>query len=143
MGKYPLPVSHFIVDWGGNSIGFTEVTGLSEEFEVIEYREGNSPNFSAIKLPGLRKFSNVVLKRGIIKGDNDFFNWINTVNVNGVERRDITISLLNEAHEPVRVWRIKNAWPCKLSAPDLKADANEVAIETLELAHEGLSVEAP
>jgi len=85
----------------------------------------------------------VVLKRGIIKGDNDFFNWMNSINLNQVERRDITISLLDETHQPVRVWRVRNAWPCKLSAPDLKADANEVAIETLELAHEGIQVEAP
>lgn len=143
MGKYPLPVSHFVVDWGGNSIGFTEVTGLSQEVEVIEYREGSSPEFSAIKMPGLRKFSNVVLKRGIIKGDNDFYNWMNTISLNQVERRDVLIKLLNEAHEPVMVWKLRNAWPCKISAPDLKADANEVAIESIELAHEGLEIQTP
>jgi len=80
MGKYPLPVSHFIVDWGGNSIGFTEVSGLSMEHEVIEYREGSSPDFSATKMPGLRKFGNITLKRGIIQNDNDFFNWCGDTN---------------------------------------------------------------
>lgn len=143
MGKYPLPVSHFIVEWGGNSVGFTEVTGLSMEHEVIEYREGNSPDFSATKMPGLRKFGNITLKRGIIQNDNDFFNWFNTISLNQVQRRDVSIKLLNEAHEPIRVWRIKNAWPCKISSADLKADGNEVAIETLELAHEGITIDIP
>jgi len=92
-------------------------------------------------MPGQVKYSNVTLKRGIIKGDNDFFNWINTVQLNQVERRDISIKLLNEAHEPVRIWKLKNAWPCKVSAVDLKADGNEVAIETIELVHEGLVIE--
>ena len=141
MGKYPLPVSHFLVEWGGNSIGFTEVSGLSQEIEIIEYREGSSPVHSPVKMPGQAKYSNVTLKRGIIKGDNDFFNWINTVQLNQVERRDVSIKLLNEAHEPVRIWKLKNAWPCKVSAADLKADGNEVAIETIELVHEGLVIE--
>lgn len=141
MGKYPLPVSHFIVEWGGNSIGFTEVSGLSQEVEIIEYREGSSPVQSSIKMPGQIKYSNVILRRGIVKGDNDFFNWINTISLNQVERRDVVIKLLNEAHEPVRTWKLKNAWPCKVSASDLKADASEVAIESMELTHDGLVIE--
>lgn len=143
MGKYPLPVSHFMVDWGGNSIGFTEVSGLSKEIEVIEYREGNSPEYLSSKMPGLVKHPNITLKRGITKGDNDFYNWINSISLNQVERRNIRISLLNEVHEPVRVWLVKNAWPCKISSSDLKADGSEVAIETLELTHEGFTIEAP
>lgn len=143
MGKYPLPVSHFIVEWGGNNIGFTEVSGLGMEHQVVEYREGSAPESSAIKMPGLRKYTNIILKRGVTKNDNDFFNWFNSISLNQVERRDVLIKLLNEAHEPVRVWKIKNAWPCKLQSSDLKADANEVAIETMELVHEGISIETP
>jgi phage tail-like protein len=75
--------------------------------------------------------------------DNDFFNWWKTTRTLGTpERRDITISLLNENHTPVFVWKIKNAFPTKVQATDLKADGNEVAIETLELAHEGIEMEA-
>ncbi len=140
MGKYPLPVSHFIVEWGGSNIGFTEISGLSQEIEVIDYREGSSLVTSATKMPGLVKYSNVTSKRGIVKGDNDFYNWIKTVSLNQVERRDVVIKLLDEAHEPVRVWKLKNAWPCKISSSDLKADASEVAIETMELAHDGLEI---
>ncbi|MBS1750413.1 MAG: phage tail protein [Bacteroidetes bacterium] len=141
MGKYPLPVSHFLVEWGGSSIGFTEVTGLYQEVEIIEYREGSSPVHSSTHMPGQIKYGIVKLSRGITKGDNDFFNWINTVNLNQVERRDVIIKLLNEAHEPVRIWRLKNAWPCKVSASDLKAGASEVAIESIELVHDGLVIE--
>ncbi|MCB0725938.1 MAG: phage tail protein [Ignavibacteria bacterium] len=138
---YPLPKFHFQVDWSGNKIGFTEVSGLDITTEVIEYRDGASPEYSKIKMPGQRKFSNITLKRGTFKGDNQFFEWFNTVSLNTIERRDITISLLNESHEPVLVWKVKNAWPTKITPTDLKADGNEVAIESLELAHEGLTIQ--
>ena len=138
---YPLPKFHFQVDWSGNKIGFTEVSGLDITTEVIEYRDGASPEYSKIKMPGQRKFSNITLKRGTFKGDNQFFEWFNTVSLNTIERRDIIISLLNESHEPVLVWKVKNAWPTKITPTDLKAGGNEVAIESLELAHEGLTIQ--
>ncbi|HMQ68026.1 MAG TPA: phage tail protein [Ignavibacteria bacterium] len=138
---YPLPKFHFQVDWSGNKIGFTEVTGLDITTEVIEYRDGASPEYSKIKMPGQRKFSNITLKRGSFQGDNQFYEWFNTVSLNTIERRDITITLLNESHEPVIVWKVKNAWPTKITPTDLKADGNEVAIESLELAHEGLTIQ--
>jgi phage tail-like protein len=139
MAQYPLPKFHFQVQWGGVRIGFTEVTGLDMQIEAIEYREGSSPEYSKIKMPGMHKFSNITLKRGTVEGDSDFYTWVNTISLNTVERRDVVISLLNESHEPVMSWKAKNAFPIKLQASDLKSDGNEVAIETLELAHEGLS----
>ena len=139
--QYPLPVFHFRVEWGGTRIGFSEVSGLTQEIQAIEYRDGSFPEYSSIKMPGLRKYSNVTLKRGVIKSDNDFFNWLSTVKLNTIERRDLTISLLNENHEPVMVWKIHNAFPVKVEGPQLKASGNEVAIESIELAHEGLEVE--
>lgn len=142
MANYPLPKFHFSVEWGGTRIGFTEVSGLTIENEVIEYREGNSPEYNKVKMPGLHKFGNITLKRGTFTRDNDFFKWLNTVKLNTIERRDLTISLLNEEHEPVFVWKVKSAWPVKIQAPDLKSDGNEVAIETIELAHEGLVIDA-
>ena len=142
MAQYPLPKFHFLVQWGGVRIGFTEVTGLDMQVEAIEYREGSSPEYSKIKMPGMHKFSNITLKRGTMAGDSDFYRWINTINLTVSERRDIIISLLNETHAPVMTWKAKNAFPVKVQASDLKSDGNEVAIETLELAHEGLTVEA-
>lgn len=141
MADYPLPKFHFIVEWGGKRIGFTEASGLDVETEVIEYREGISPVYSKTKMPGMQKFSNITLKRGTFKGDNEYFAWWNTVKLNTIERRDITISLLNENHEPVVTWKARNAFPIKVQSTDLKSDGNEVAIESLEIAHEGLTIE--
>lgn len=78
-----------------------------------------------------------------MRGDNEFYNWINTTQLNTVEKRDVVISLLNERHEPVAVWKAKNAFPVKVTGPTLHACGNEVAIETLELAHDGLTIEMP
>jgi phage tail-like protein len=141
MAQYPIPKFHFQVEWGGSKIGFTEVTGLDVSTDMIEYREGSSPEYHKIKMPGMQKFSNITLKRGTFKGDNDFYNWWNTIALNTIERRNLVISLLNENHEPVVVWKIKNAFPVKMTSTDLKADGNEVAIESLEIAHEGLTIQ--
>lgn len=138
---YPLVKFHFQVDWGGTKIGFTEVSGLDVETEIVEYRNGASPEYSKIKMPGMQKFNNITLKRGTFKSDNEFFEWWNSVSLNTIERRNITISLLNESHEPVVIWKIKNAWPTKIQSTDLKADANEVAIESMEIVHEGLIIQ--
>jgi len=139
--NYPLVKFHFQVEWGGTKIGFTEVSGLDVETEVVEYRHGASPEYSKVKMPGMQKFSNITLKRGTFKSDNEYFAWWNTVKLNTIERRDITISLLNEEHEPVVTWKVKNAWPTKIQSTDLKADGNEVAIESMEIVHEGLTIQ--
>jgi phage tail-like protein len=141
MASYPIPKFHFRVEWGGKNIGFSEVSGLNIENKVIEYRDGASPEYSKIKMPGMREFSNITLKRGVFKGDNDFYKWLNTISLNTVERRDLTIILLNEKHDPVVVWKVHNAWPIKVQSTDLKADGSEVAIEQVDLAHEGLTIE--
>ncbi len=138
MAKYPSLVFHFRVEWGGTSVSFTEVSGLTQELQAVDYRTGDSPDYSMVKMPGLRKYNNITLKRGITKSDNEFFLWLNTVKLNDIERRDITVSLLNEKHEPVMVWTAHNAFPVKVEGPGLKASGNEVAIESIEIAHEGL-----
>jgi phage tail-like protein len=138
---YPLPVFHFSVDWGGTLLTFSEVTGLNIEVQPIEYRDGLNPDYSPGKMPGLKKYGNLTLKRGVFAKDNEYYDWMQTIALNKVERRDIIISLLNEDHEPVMTWKVINAWPTKLTSPDLKASANEAAIETLEVAHEGIQIE--
>ena len=89
----------------------------------------------------MQKFSNVTLKRGMFKGLESFVTWYDSIALNTVERRDVTIKLLNEQHQPVVAWKLKNCWPLKIQSTDLKADANETAIESMELVHEGLSIE--
>ncbi|WP_162054735.1 phage tail protein [Pontibacter pamirensis] len=147
-GNYPIPKFHFLVQWGKDfRIGFTEVSGLDFETEVIEYREGSSKAYSSIKMPGRQKFSNVTLKRGTFEGDYDFYlEWRKTYyfqegNQTGSRfRRNVEIMLLNENHDPIITWTLQNAWPSKVQSTDLKADASEVAIETMELVHEGLTI---
>lgn len=141
MNNYPLVSFHFQVEWGGTKIGFSEISGLSLKHELIEYREGSSPEYSAMKVPGMRKYSNIILKRGSYKEDNEFFEWINTVTLSKIEKRDININLLDENHEPIIVWKVKKAWPISLKFAELNALKNKVLIERLELAHEGLVVE--
>jgi phage tail-like protein len=130
-----------VVEWGGARVGFIEVSGLDISIDVTEFREGSDPSQIAHKIPGFTKYSNITLKRGIVKGDNDFFNWIKTKNLNQVERRDIIIKLLDQNHQPIMSWKAVNAFPVKLTGPVLSANASDVAIEELELAHEGLIVE--
>jgi len=138
---YPLLTYSFQVAWGGTKIGFTEVSGLDIELEVAEYRHGASPSFTKTKQPGQTKFSNITLKRGTFASDNEFYEWQNSVNLNTIQRRDITITLLNELRVPVITWKVQNAWPSKIQSTGLKADGSEVAIETMELVHEGLVIE--
>jgi phage tail-like protein len=139
--EYPIPRFHFQVDWGGAKISFTEVTGLVMEREKIEYRHSDSKDFNKIAMPGMVKNSNITLKRGKFEGDFDYNTWLDEVaneRVNG--RRDLIIRLLNEKHEPVAAWSAARCFPVKVTAPDLKSDANEAAIEALEVAHEGLKL---
>lgn len=136
-----MPVFHFEVNWGGTNFGFSEVSGLTRETQVIEYRDGFNKEYNVTKMPGIPKFGNITLKRGIVKGDADFKTWYNTIALNTVDRRTITIKLLDEEHNPTVTWTVKNAFPVKMDGPGLKATGNEVAIETLEIAHEGLTVD--
>ncbi len=141
MANYPLPVFHFTVEWGGNRVGFTEVSGLDQETQPIEYREGSYPDYFVTKMPGMQKFGQISMKRGVLKGDNDFATWFTTVNLNQIERRDLTVSLLNENHEPVMVWTLFNAWPCKLTGISLNATGNEVAVEAIDVCFEKLTTQ--
>jgi len=144
MATYPIPVFHYKVSWNNQDFGFSDVSGLSREIQVIEYRDGKMlPTESPKKRPGLPKFNNITLKRGIVEKNNELFDWFNNNGSPNVDRRDLTISLLNDEGNPVMVWTISQAWPVKIEGPGLKATGNEIAIESIELAHEGLSVKTP
>jgi phage tail-like protein len=141
---WPLPEFYFSVQFGdGIEAKFQEASGLDTEARPIEFRHGDSPHFSPIKVPGLQKTDNVTLRRGVVAVGSDFWNWINEIKMNTIKRRTMVINLLDETGTPKMVWTLTNAWPIKFTAPDLKAEGNEVAIESLELAHEGIEVSAP
>jgi phage tail-like protein len=137
---WPMPKFHFQVKWDANVMSFQEVSGLDMQSEEIKYRHGDSPEFSVIKMPGLKKFGNVTMKKGIFKGDNKFWDWLNEIKMNTIKRIPVTISLLDETGAPTMVWTLANAWPTKIQGTDMKSEGNEVAIETIEIVHEGLTI---
>jgi len=137
---WPLPKFYFQVKWDSELMSFQEVSGLDTEAQPIEYRHGDSPEFSTIKMPGIKKSGNVTMKKGVFKSDNKFWDWYSQIKMNTIKRIPITISLLDEAGAPTMVWTLANAWPTKITGTDLKSDGNEVAIETIEIAHEGITI---
>ncbi|WP_294677387.1 phage tail protein [uncultured Fluviicola sp.] len=137
---WPLPKFYFQVKLGDKEVPFQEVSGLDIEAQIIEYRHGNSKEFSTIKMPGIKKTGNVTLKKGVFVKDNGFWDWFNKIKMNTIERQTVVISLLDEAGAPTMVWTLNNAWPTKITGTDMKSDGNEVAVETIEIAHEGLTI---
>ncbi|MCX2494513.1 phage tail protein [Pedobacter sp. PF22-3] len=139
---WPLPKFRFEVDLGTElkGVGFQEVSGMDVENQVIEYRKSNSPLFSTEKMPGLVKYGNVTMKRGIFVNDNVFWDWHAEIKMNLIKRRTVLIKLLDESGNVTMQWQLDNAWPTKISSTDLKSEGNEVAIDTLEIAHEQLTI---
>lgn len=130
----------FSVKIDDRKVLFQEAHGLDTEAEVIEYRAGNEKTFSTIKMPGIRKFGNVTLKKGVVANDGALYDWYESIEMNVIKRSTVTISLLDQSGAPSMAWTLTHAWPTKISGIDLKGDGNEIAIEVLELAHEGLAI---
>ncbi|HEY3284045.1 MAG TPA: phage tail protein [Armatimonadota bacterium] len=119
---------------------FSECGGLTAEGDAVDYREGTDLISNVRKLPGLRKYTNITLKRGYTQ-DKSLWQWYANI-VNGVpDRRDVTIVLMNEQRQPVLRWHAESAWINKIEGPAFKAAGNEIAMESVELVHEGLSLE--
>jgi phage tail-like protein len=137
---WPLPKFYFQVKWDSEVMSFQEVSGLQVEVEELKYRAGDNKSFGVMKMPGMMKVGNVTMKKGVYKGDNKFWVWFNEIKMNTIKRKPLTISLLDETGAPTMVWTLLNAFPLKITSTDLKAEGNEVAIETIEIAHEGLTI---
>jgi len=135
----PFTNFNFIVDIQGMRAGFSEVSGLSGENAIVEYREGNQ-HTTMTKQPGLTKYNQLVLKRGFTK-DDKLWKWRKKVIDGKTQRLPGTITLLDEARNPALVWKFYEAWPSKWAGPTLNAKNNEIAIEEMELAIEGLELE--
>jgi phage tail-like protein len=138
----PFRTFNFQLEIDGIPLGaFSEVSGLSASTDAVDYREGTDLNPSVRKLTGLTKLNNITLKRGMTL-DLSLWQWRQNI-VNGVQdRRNVTIILLNEQHQQVLRWDAIDAWPTKVEMSGFKAAANEIGIESVELVHEGLQVEA-
>lgn len=134
---YPYTQFNFLLEIDGLvAAGFTEVSGITMESDVIEYREGNNVTHVR-KLPGLSKYGNITLKRGFTDS-TELADWRKTVTDGQTERKDGAIILMNEAGEPALRWEFTSAFPAKLEGATLNATANEVAMETVELAVESV-----
>lgn len=145
--RYPLPVYNYKVEIDGESIAFSEVAGLSKSFETTTFKEsktdqpGSGPNI--LYMPGQIQPINITLKKGYVRTKNlqVFYNWINGIRINQVDKKDIVIRLMDEEGKAVVSWSIINAFPTKLDAPSFDANSNDVAIESMELMADNLFME--
>lgn len=137
---WPMPKFRFIADLGHGmpAVSFQEITGMDPENQVVDYRHDHGPLFPP-KMPGITKYGNVTMKRGIFVNDNLFWTWYNQVKMNMVPRQTILVKLLDEKGTVTMMWQLHNAWPTKITGTDLKSDGNEVAVESLEIAYEQLT----
>ena len=139
--NWPYGNYNFLVDFGGGTGGFTEVIIPGIVIEVIEYRNGNDPDNVVRKLPGMNKYPDMILKRGLV-GTLDLYDWINDVrNGNANAVRDVVIQLQSEHRTPVWSWRLRRAWPSRYSFGALNAKGKDVVIEEMALTYERLDIE--
>ena len=138
MASYPHGKFRYKVEIDGlDAGGFSEVSGFDASIDVMEYREGDMVQ-TPMKVPGLKKYGNITLKQGLADS-TVLYDWM-TSGINGaVDRKTITITLLDQEEAPAASWQVINAWPIKYTAPDFNATSSEIAIETLEIAHEGMT----
>ena len=134
----PYSGFRFKVDIGADSAGFSECTGINSETAIIEYRNGDE-DIRMRKLPGLKSFTNITLKRGLTSSLS-LWDWRVTVMNGTTERRDGTITLLDEAGAPAMQWTFREGWPSKWEGPAMNSSGNEVAIETLEITCEEIEM---
>ncbi len=139
--KDPYAAFNFVVQIDGvNVAGFSEVGGLTTETDVIEYRNGDE-DITVRKLPGLRKYTNLSFKRGFTDS-KDLWQWRQSVMQGKTERRSGTIILQNEERKPALKWQFIQGWPNKWEGPSMSAKSTDVAIETLEIACEGIELQS-
>ena len=138
----PLVGYGFLVSLAGGeseavAAGFEEVEGLGGSIDVVEYRNGNEKEGAVRKLPGLRKYGNVTLKRGLIS-DLSLWEWFDSL---PPDPRDVTITLLDESLTAVMRFHLKGAWPCRWTGPHLHAARSLLAVESVELTIRSLRLE--
>ncbi|BGI51697.1 MAG: phage tail protein [Candidatus Hamiltonella defensa (Ceratovacuna japonica)] len=136
---YPFSVYRFHLSIMGldDKVGFSEVSGLEVANQTITYKDG----LGFKHMPGMPEPIRLTLKRGLVKGNSTLYDWMVSVRLNRVEKRDVTLSLLDEETNPLVTWTVQNAFPTKLVAPSFNATSNDVAIEALELMADSVRVE--
>ncbi len=144
---YPLPIYNYRVDINGESISFSEVSGLELSFETTTYKEsvttGGKAGPNIMYMPGQIQPVNISMKKGFVIGKSIpvFYDWINDIQLNRVDKRDIVVHLLDETGSTVVSWKVIDAFPTKLTAPSFDASSNEVAIESMDLMASRITME--
>jgi phage tail-like protein len=140
-GAYNFLVTVTGVSDDGTAVkgSFSEISGLEVELSPIDYRTGSDPLVMR-KEPGIPKYTNITGKWGVT-GDLGFWNWILAGLSGKILRADGSVVLLDENRQEVMRWNFRRGWPCKYTGPGLNAANNEIAMETLEICHEGLSID--
>jgi phage tail-like protein len=140
---WPMPKFYFSVDIGDKTdLPFQEVSGLDIDTDIIEYRHGNSPVHSTIKMPGLSKYGDITLKKGVFATDNQFFDWIAEIQLNTYTRLTVVIKLLDEDGNPRMTWTLKNAFPKQVTPTDMNSQTSEVAVESIVFVCEGMTIQS-
>ncbi|OCA54271.1 phage tail protein [Photorhabdus namnaonensis] len=138
--EYPIPTYRFVVSVGDEQIPFNNVSGLDIHYDVIEYKDGIGNYY---KMPGQRQSINITLRKGVFPGDTKLFDWINSIQLNQVEKKDIAISLTNEAGtEILMTWNVANAFPTSFTSPSFDATSNEIAVQEIALTADRVTIQA-
>lgn len=144
---YPLPVYNYRVEIGSDAVAFSEVSGLSISYETTTYKEspieGGAPGPRVVHMPAQRNPAKVTLKKGIVKAKSikALYDWIKTVQINQIDKKDVFVRLCDEKGDAVVSWKVGNAFPTKLDAPTFDAKSNDVAVESMELMADYVAVE--
>jgi phage tail-like protein len=143
---YPLPVYNYKVDIGKDTVAFSEVSGLNIAYETTTYKESSTESGKAsprvFRMPAQATDTKLTLKKGLVpaKSQAALYDWINSVRINQVIKKDIVVSLCDETGKAVVSWTVNNAFPTKLDAPTFDAKSNDVAIESMELMADGVTI---
>lgn len=146
--SYPLPVYNYKVEINGKAVGFSEVSGLNITHATTTYKEsptqGGSAGPRVMIMPAQLGDVKITLKKGVVRGESisALFQWINDIQINQVEKKDIYVRLCDEKGEAVISWKVINAFPTQLDAPSFNAGSNDAAIESIQLAGDGVVIEA-
>lgn len=144
---YPIPVYNYRIEIGSDAVAFSEVSGLSVSYETTTYKESpvesGIPGPRVMHMPAQSSAATVTLKKGIVRGASvaALYDWINATQINQTEKKDIFVRLCDENGEPVISWKVTNAFPTKLDAPTFDANSNDVAVESMELTADGVTID--
>lgn len=144
---YPLPVYNYRVEINGDAVAFSEVSGLTISYESTVYKEsptaGGAPGPRTLIMPSQRTPPTITLKKGLVRKTSmkHLYDWIRTVQINQIEKKDIYVRLCDEKGDAVITWKVANAFPVKLDAPSFDAKSNDVAIQSMELKADFITIE--